>query len=209
MSILDKLASSLGQKDEAPNLALALEIADTADTKAVVALVENLNHKNKNIQSDCIKVLYEIGAIAPDLIADYSDNFLALLYHKNNRLQWGTMTALHAIASVKPNEIYENLPLILDAADKGSVITRDNAVNILITLAAFPKYAEDTFVLLLEQLQKSPPNQLPMYAERVLPVIDDKNKEDFVRVLRARLSDIEKESKRKRVEKVIKKVMQM
>jgi len=209
MNVLDKLATTLGQKDEAPNLALAREIATTADKKAVETLVENLSHKNKNIQSDCIKVLYEIGVVAPGLIADYSDNFLVLLNHKNNRLQWGAMTALHAIASVKPDKVYENLPLILDAADKGSVITKDNAVNILITLAPNPKYAEDAFALLLEQLQKSPPNQLPMYAERVLPVIDDKNKEDFVRVLRARLSDIEKESTRKRVEKVIKKTSQI
>ncbi len=208
MNVLDKLATTLGQKDEAPNLALAREIATTADKKAVATLVENLSNKNKNIQSDCIKVLYEIGVVAPGLIADYSDNFLVLLNHKNNRLQWGAMTALHAIASVKPDKIYNNLPMILDAADKGSVITKDNAVNILITLAANPKYAEDAFALLLEQLQISPPNQLPMYAERALPIIDDKNKNAFAKVLSTRLPDIEKESKRKRVEKVMKKIMQ-
>jgi hypothetical protein len=45
-----------------------------------------------------------------------------------------------------------------------------------------------------------------MYAERTLPVISEKYKKDFVKVLSSRLKEIEKESKMKRVEKVIKKL---
>ena len=44
-----------------------------------------------------------------------------------------------------------------------------------------------------------------MYAERAISVVNDKNKTIFVETLTSRLNDIEKETKRKRIEKVIKK----
>ncbi|MEK6153617.1 hypothetical protein WIW50_10175 [Flavobacteriaceae bacterium 3-367] len=207
MTVLDKLASSLDRRDEIPNQELAREIVTTGDEEAVTELMGLLNHKDKAVLHDCIKVLYEIGEQRPQLIAKHWKRFLTLLEHKDNRLQWGAMTALGTIARERPKEIHAKLPLIMDAADKGSVITRDHAVNILIQLAAFPKYAKNAFALLNEQLLKSPVNQLPMYAERSLPIITDHNKTRFVDTLQLRLKEVEKESRRKRIEKVLKKVM--
>lgn len=205
-TVLNKLASALHRRDEVPNQELAKEIIATANKEAVNELVKNLTHKHKAIQNDCIKVLYEIGERQPGLISEYLTDFLALLNHKNNRLQWGAMAALNCLVTLKPKEIYQQLPQITDAADKGSVITRDHAVAILIQLAAVPEYSEHAFSLLVEQLLKSPPNQLPMYAERILPVIHAQNKDNFVAVLQSRLNTIAKESKRKRVERVIRKL---
>ena len=45
-----------------------------------------------------------------------------------------------------------------------------------------------------------------MYAERTMPIINDNNKNIFIKTLTPRLIDIEKETKRKRIEKVINKV---
>jgi len=205
ISIIDKLASSLDRRDEVPNQELAKEIVLTKDNNAVKELVDNLSNK-KAIQNDCIKVLYEIGEQEPKLIADYINEFVAHLDSKNNRLQWGAMTALGTITNERPKEIYAVLTAIVSAADKGSVITKDHAVNILIKLCAIEKYADNAFALLIEQLLKSPTNQLPMYAERAMPIINDRNKNLFVKSLTSRLDDIEKETKRKRVEKVIKKL---
>ena len=95
----------------------------------------------------------------------------------------------------------------MDATDHGSVITRDNAVNILINLAATPEYMKVVFPLLIEQILKSAGNQLPMYAERMLLIINEQNKKGFIEALYSRLDDLEKESKRIRVEKVIKKLI--
>lgn len=206
MSIIDKLAFSLGHRDEVPNQELAKQIAAKKDKKAVKELVEHLNNKSKDIQNDCIKVLYEIGAIDPTLLGDYVQSFVALLNSKNNRLQWGAMTALDSITLENPKVIYGLLVKIIEAADKGSVITRDGAVNILIKLCSVKQYAGDAFSLLTEQLLSTPTNQLAMYAERAMPIINDKNKELFVTTLTTRLNDIEKDTLRKRVEKVIKKV---
>ena len=87
MTIIDKLASSLNRRDEGRNQELAQQIAGRNNKKAVKELVDNLNNKSKDIQNDCIKVLYEIGECDPALIADCAKEFVALLSRKNNRLQ--------------------------------------------------------------------------------------------------------------------------
>ena len=206
MSVLHELASALGRRDEVPNQELAAKIASSKNKEAVKELVENLWVKSKDVQNDCIKVLYEIGALEPSLIAPYAVTFLGLLRHKNNRLQWGGMAALDSIVSEKPEFIYESVPAILDAVYKGSVITMDGAVNIFIKLCSIPQYTENAFEVLLEILQKAPVNQLPMYAERAIPIVTTANKTRFITILSSRLNEIEKESKRKRVEKVIQKL---
>lgn len=206
MSIIPKLSFSLNRRDEVPNQELAADIVKRRDDQAVNDLVCDLLNMNKGIRYDCIKVLYEIGYKDPKLIAEYLYVFLELLGGKDNRLQWGGMTAMACIVRVLPDEIFAALPKIIRAADKGSVITRDQCVNILISLSATDKYADRTFPLLLEQMMTCPTNQLPMYAENAVPVVNAANRDAFVKVLSLRLDGIEKESGRKRVEKVIKKV---
>lgn len=206
MSIINKLATSLNRRDEVPNQELAKQIAKTNNAKAVKELIENLNNKSKDIQHDCIKVIYEIGVLKPTLIAGYIPQLLNLLSHKNNRLQWGGMIALDIITHENPAAIYKALPKIIDAADKGSVITNDHCVGILIKLCGVKKYATDAFALLNERLKKCPTNQLPMYAENAWPVINETNKATFIQTLQSRLADIEKDTKHIRVEKVIKKL---
>lgn len=205
MTIIDKLATSLGRKDEGPNQELAKYIANEDDREAVKELVDNLYNRDKNIQSDCIKVLYEIGDFKPSLITEYVKEFVALLDHRNNRLVWGAMTALDAITLENPEAIYSTLAKIVDVADNGSVITRDHGVHILIKLCSVKPYADRAFALLIEQLKSCPTNQLPMYAENAISIVNDTNKAVFIETLLSRLDDIEKDTKRKRVEKLIKK----
>src|SRR3989442_11715039 len=109
MGVIDKLATSLNRRDEAPNQELAESISDHADKIAVKELVDNLSSRNKNIQSDCIKVLYEIGEHKPTLISNHVKEFLALLESKNSRLVWGAMTALDTITLEDPETIYSGL----------------------------------------------------------------------------------------------------
>jgi hypothetical protein len=206
MSIISLLASSLNRKDETPNQELAKQIANKNDQIAAKELIQNLSHQNKAIQSDCIKVLYEIGELNAKLIAPYAADFVALLENKNNRLQWGAMTALNTIVSEKPAIIYAALAKIIDVADKGSVITNDHCVGILIKLIGIKAYSNEAFALLNERLLKCPTNQLPMYAENALLVISNEYKITFINTLTSRLGEIEKDSKRIRVEKVIKKL---
>jgi len=206
MNVIENLSSSLNRTDQEPNQQLARQIILTEDQEAITELIKNLSNPNKTIQSDCIKVLYEIGEQKPDLISEHLEVFTALLQSKNNRLVWGALSALDKISNLYPDKIYRDLPEILDAADKGSVISKDHAVNILIKLAGNKKYHDEAFILLLGQLSACPLNQLPMYAENAMVVVSEEYKTGFLQILQSRLTEFEKESKRKRVEKVIEKM---
>ena len=207
MNVLDKLATNLQQRDEKPNIALAVEIVENNDGIAVRELVENLNHKKKDIQYDCIKALYEIGERKPDLIAGYYNDFLNQLENKNQRMIWGSICALSTIAQLRPKEIFEALPAVLRAVDATqSVIARDHTVYILAKLAQIPKYAEDAFALLVEIIMQAPINQLAMYAEYAGDVAMKDNKTILRDALICRLEDVNVPAKRKRIEKVLKKL---
>ena len=207
MSVLEKLATALGRRDEVPNQELAWDIVRERNAAAVQELVENLANKNKGIQNDCIKTLYEIGAAKPELIARYYKEFGRLLESKNNRLVWGAMTALDAIALTEPKGVYGMMSKILKAADtSGSVIARDHAVGILAKLGTLKPYKSNCVSLLIEQLAGCPGNQFAMYVEMALPVIDETNRKRFQKVIEARMPRLEKESQKKRVAKVLKKL---
>jgi len=207
MSVLSQLASSLGRRDETPNQELAAKIVATKDKSAVQELITLLDQKNRDVQNDCIKTLYEIGEKEPKLIAGYVIDFVKLLDSKNNRAVWGAMTALASIAAEVPDETFQALSKIMDRADNsGSVIARDYAMHILASLATKKAYYENCMVLIQEQLMKAPLNQLPMYCEITAPVVAAKDKEAYRNILEDRLETIDLEAKRKRIEKVLKKL---
>lgn len=188
-----------------PNQQLAERIASSNDRRRVRELVDLLADRNKSIQSGCVKVLYEVGARKPELIAGYAEEFLALLESKNNRLVWGAMTALDAVTLENPKAAYGELNKILSAADKGSVITRDHAVGILTKLAGIKQYSDRVFTLVIERAKKARTDQLPIYAESVLLIVKEKNKALFMKTLSTRLDELST-PKRTRLEKVLKKL---
>ena len=206
MSVLQLLSSSIGRKDKEQNKKLAAEIVNQENIEAIKELVVNLNSNDKNIQSDCIDTLYETGYRKPELIADYYKDFLKLLESKNNRLVWGGMIALSTITDLKHEEVFGSIDKIIAIIDDGSVITIDNGVKILIKLTKHSEYFETTNHLLMEQLLKCPIKQLPMYSERTLECITDRNKMEFVQLLENRFPECEKESQKKRLEKILKRM---
>lgn len=205
-SVLEQLASVSGKREQELNILLAQKIATGKDKKAVQELIAGLEHKTKAIRHDCIKALYETAELAPSLLKPHADVFIGLLQDKDNRMQWGTMTALSAMVQEIPEQLSSALAQLVAVADKGSVITRDHLVRILAGLSQHKKYTGTTLPLLLEQLLQAPVNQVPSYAEQILPVTGPEFKERLTQVLHTRLQDIEQESKRKRIEKVLKKL---
>lgn len=204
--IKDRLASMLGRRDEEPNILLAQEIVQNNDKKAIEELLQLIQGKQKDLQNDSIKVLYEIGEISPQLISAYWKDFLDALSSKNNRLQWGAMTALKTISLLVSDHIVNSIITLEKAVEQGSVITRDNYVAILNNLLSLSPYQELAFNAIIKQLSQCPTNQLAMYAELVSPKITSAYSKKFIETLSGRLDEIEKDSKRKRVEKVIKKI---
>jgi hypothetical protein len=155
------------------------------------------------LQSDAIKVLYEVGALNPTLVAPHTAAFLSLLKSKNNRNVWGALQAVETITLERPEEVLKALPDVLTAADKGSVIAKDKAIGILARLAEAGHFAK-TLPILIERVAAAAPNQFPMYAEIAAPVMGPAHKDQFVAMLVTRLNAIDAPAKRKRVEKVLK-----
>jgi len=182
--VLDRIAFFQNRRDEVPNQLLAKELVEKENKVGIKEIAENLRNKNQNVQSDCLKVLYEIGYLKPVLIADYTQNFLALLKSKNNRMVWGAMIALATIADKKPKEIYARLVDVTDAMDKGTLITVVWGTKVLAKVAAADKtYKKKIFPLLTSQLKKCLPRDVPMQAESILPAIDADNKQEFLSII--------------------------
>ncbi|MDD3137522.1 MAG: hypothetical protein PHX08_00935, partial [Lachnospiraceae bacterium] len=94
MRRIENVASNLGKNDEQPNIELAERLSKNENPVEIKEIVEGLKSKEKEVENDCIKVLYEVGRRKPYLIAEYVETFLELLQSQNNRLNWGAMIAL-------------------------------------------------------------------------------------------------------------------
>ena len=203
MSVLDRLASVRGRRDEALNQELARELVETQDGNAIHELVTNLNHRDRAIQSDCIKVLYEIGYLRPELIAPYVTEFLTLLESRNNRMVWGGMIALSTIAALQAPLLFEYRREIQRAIEKGSVITIDRGIRTLAKVAAQDEvYRRKLFPYLLAHLQTCRPKDVPARAEDILLAVDGENRDAFIDALNQRASDM-RPSQLRRLQKVI------
>ena len=203
MSVLNRIAHLQNRRDEVPNQELARELAEQKDRAGIREIAENLWNKDKNIQADCVKVLYEIGYLDPSLIADYAEDFLKLLRSRNNRLVWGGMIALSTVADLRADFIHAHLDEILKAMHAGSVITVDNTVKTLALAASDEAYRPDIFPYLLEHLRTCRPKDVPQHSEKSLPAVDASNRDEFITVLEKRLEDLSA-SQITRVRKVIK-----
>ena len=209
MSVLSKLASSQNRRDSVPNQELAKELADGKDMDGIGEIARNLWNDDGRIQSDCLKVLYEIGYIDPGLIGDYVDDFFRLLKSRHNRLVWGGMIALSTIAELRADEIFSRSKEIMRAIEKGSVITVDSGIKALSLVASTKReYRQELFPYLISHLQTCRPKEIPMHAEFIMCAVDSDNKESFMRVLKDR-EDILRPSQLKRVRRILKQLEQV
>lgn len=187
MSVLERIACSQNRNDEVPNQELAGELAETKNMADIKEVAENLHNKNKNIQNDCIKVLYEIGYINPMLIADFVLDLLSLLKNKNNRLIWGAMIALSLIADIKAEEVYNMKDDIYSTIREGSVITVDNGIRVLSKMASVDeKYSREVFPYLIHHIKTYMTRQIHQHAESMLIAVNSANKNEFINALKYR-----------------------
>ena len=187
MSILNRIACMQNIRDEIPNQELARELAANEDITGIQEIAENLFNRDKNIQSDCIKVLYEIGYIKPELICEYVGDYIKLLKSSNNRLVWGAMIALAVVAVIKADIIYENLDTVYSAIKQGSAIAMDNGIKVLAVVASKnEKYDASIFQYLIDHLKTCRPKDVARHAESTFASVNTQNKDKFVEVLKAR-----------------------
>jgi hypothetical protein len=204
MPALDRIASALGRNDDQPNIELAERLAGARDEDGVREIVGGLDG-SKATESDCIKVLYEIGYRAPELIAPYAETFVGLLRSKNNRLVWGAMAALGCIAALNPKPVYAQLDMVIAAYENGSVITVDNAISVFAGLCkADADYEKRIMPLLVRHFTNCRAKEIPQHFERAAVCLNPDNHKPVTDVILGRLGELTA-SQQARARKVLKK----
>lgn len=204
MTALNQIAYFQNRRDEVPNQELARQLAETQDRAGIREIAENLWNKNSNIQSDCLKVLYETGYLAPELVAPYAADFLKLLHSRHNRMVWGAMIGLSTIADLAADAIDSQRGDIEQAMEHGSVITVDAGVQTLAKLATTSdERRREIFPYLLQHLQSCRPKDVPQHAEKIVIAVETANRDEFIRTLEQRLPNMSA-SQTTRIRRVIK-----
>lgn len=204
MSVLDRLATALERNDERPNVELAEHLAETGDAKAIAELAGALKTAPVALRNDALKTLYEIGYRRPELVAPHIDAIWPLLDSSNNRSVWGALQAIETLAPLKPDATLTHVPAILAAADKGSVIAKDKAIFILVTLAG-KGHSGTLLPTLLDRLDGAAPNQFPTYAEAIATVTAPEHRPALAAILTRRLNDVAG-AKKARIDKLLRKL---
>jgi hypothetical protein len=133
--------------------------------------------------------LYEVGYLRPELVAGYADDLLRLLHDRNNRMVWGAMLALSTIALLRADELFQHRAEIQAAIAEGSVITVDNGIKTLATVAsANASYLNEIFPFLLHHLETTRPKDVPQRAEAIVQAVDAARADAFVAVLEKRMA---------------------
>jgi hypothetical protein len=204
MSVLNQIAFFQNRRDEVPNQELARRLAQTQDRAGIQEIAANLWNDNAAIQSDCVKVLYEVGYLDPGLIASYAADFIDLLHSRHNRLVWGGMIALSTIAGPAADAIDPRRAAIMRAMEQGSVITVDAGVATLAGLASTSAERRQAILpYLLDHLRTCRPKDVPQHAEKIVVAVDASHRDEFICTLERRLPDLNA-SQTARIKRVIK-----
>jgi hypothetical protein len=208
--VLSKIAFYRNRRDEVPNQELAKELTDTRSMDGITQIAVYLWDKNKNVQSDCLKVLYEIGYLSPDLITPYVGDFLKLLRSKNNRMVWGAMIALGTIADRCAEEIWAQVDLVMNTMNSGTLITVVWGIKVLAKVAASAaERREKIFPFLLQQLKYCLPRDIPSFTDYILCAIDESVKAELLTLLIARQPELTlaQQTRLKKVQKTIENIV--
>ena len=202
MSTLQQISFYKNIRNEVPNQELAKKLAETKDQAGIAEIAAALWDKNPSIQSDCLKVMYEVGYLDPELIAVYVPEFLKLAFGKNNRLAWGAMIALSRTAGLNPLPCLQELDALKETILAGSVITQDNGIKTLAALAcARPEARADVFPFLIEHLHTCREKDVAQRAESIFAAVDSANQGEFLAVLAERYPALT-DAQKKRVDKL-------
>jgi hypothetical protein len=193
-TLINKIAYYRNIRNEVPNQELARELAETNNAVGIKEISTYLFDKNNSISSDCIKVLYEIGCLKPELIRDFIEIFISLLDNKNNRMIWGGMIALSTIAHLKADDIFKKIDLVLLAMKKGTLITEVAGIKTLVKVSMKNTlYKEKLMPFLFDYMEKARPIDFATRIETVLPLIHRPEEKDlFERIIDLKSTELSK-----------------
>jgi hypothetical protein len=189
--LLNRLGYLQTRRDRTPNLDLARDLVARDDRDGIQEIAKNMWNENKNIHSDCMNVMYEIAIIDPALVTRYADDFIRLLNSRHQNMAQGAMFALAEIAKVKPDFTFKYLDTIKKAKEASSDIFVDKSITALAyTALANDEYSRSVFPYLLQDLLTCYHKEVPEHAERILPAVNEANRDEFIKTLEKRSNEL-------------------
>ena len=188
----------------------------TFSKKCATSLVEENNYKDINIFIKAVvtedettalmssNILFEVSKIKPSLLEGEVKSF-AKVFNKrgNNILLNNCLGILTALAPAKHNEIYKYIDKISDQLQNDDVDITDGLIDLLTVLAKYSKENHQEICMVLKfVLLSCPVSDFIRYVEKVLPIIDRINCEEFRNVLSLRKQEL-KLSGQKKIEEIL------
>ena len=202
--MIEQLACKQGRRDEACNIELAEKLCSNTDKEGIFEIVNGYKAQDAAVASDCIKVLYEVARRKPELVVVYTADFINGLSSKNNRLVWGSMTALAHSAFMAAPTIYQRLDEVIAAYRQGSVITIDNSISVFAALCqADPSYTQKILPVLLNHFEHCRAKEIPQHAERLANSLTTTAKKEILKIIESRYSELSV-SQSNRLKKILK-----
>ena len=189
--LLNRLGYLQTRRDRTPNLDLARDLAARDDKAGIREIAANMRNDNKNIHSDCMNVMYELGRVDPNLITPYADDFIKFLKSKHQNMAQGAITALAEVAKVNPDFIFKHLDEIKKVTETGVDMDVDKSISALAhTASAGGEYSKVIFPYLLQHLLFCHHKHVPERAEKMLPAVNENNNLEFIKTLKKRLESL-------------------
>jgi len=185
--LLNRLGYLQTRRDRTPNLDLARDLAARDDIAGIREIAANMHNDNKNIHSDCMNVMYEIGRVDPNLITPYADDFVKFLKSKYQNMAQGAIIALSEVAKVEPDFIFKHLNEIKKVTETGADMDVDKSISVLAYTAADERFSADVFPYLLQHLLSCHHKHVSERAEKILPAVNENNNLEFIKTLKKRL----------------------
>lgn len=206
MSIVHRLASAQGRRDEGPNIELAIDIANSGDQEAMDELAGLVPTATRKLRHDALKTMYEVGDRRPELLLPHFDLLVEQLASKDNRTLWSGLIGLSVLANVAQKQLMPQLQTILAAAERSTVIARDKAMMIMAGLAGRDEFYDEVLPQMLRHVSGAKDNQFPTYVEAASRVIAKNDHAKLARVITLRGEMVAHPAKQKRLEKVLKRL---
>jgi hypothetical protein len=188
--LLNRLGYLQTRRDRTPNLDLARDLAARDDMAGIREIAANMHNDNKNIHSDCMNVMYEIGRVDPNLITSYAADFVKFLKSKHPHMVEGASAALMEISKVNPEFIFNNQVEIKQIAETGSDTAVEKSISALAQTAADERFSAEVFPYLLQHLLSCHHKHVSERAEKILPAVNENNNLEFVKTLKKRLESL-------------------
>lgn len=130
MSILNELSTSVGDRTQDANRAVAKKVQ--ANLSLLDEIAKGLTNSNKKLVGDCAEIFTMIAENQPDAVAPYVSQLIPLLKSKDKRIRWEVTHTLIFTARLIPDIMFSIMPELMSLiSNDNSVIVRNYSIQAL------------------------------------------------------------------------------